>query len=141
MKRKSISGFVLGLLSGLFSVGLGYFTFAPLILVLALSVGNFWANAIIFSAILYSMCGISSIIGACLCFRHARAGGIVLLVSALISLIFPILFTYVCIQNLNIFIIALICIPSILSLIGGIVGIIAKPIENKTINSVKEINE
>ena len=130
-KRKSVAGFVLGLLGGLASSGYG-FLFA-LIGDLGNSTNLDLIDAqgfLIFTILSWALFlgGIMSIIGASLCFKKARAGGVLLLIGSICSgafwgYNFSLLPTQIMITS-----IVFSFLPTILTLIGAIVALAAKAV-------------
>ena len=131
VKRKSVAGFVLGLLGGLASTGYG-FLFA-----LIGDLGNSTnldlideKGLMIFTILSWALFlgGILSIVGASLCFKKARVGGALLLVGSLCSgafwgYNFSILPTQLMLSS-----VVFSFLPTLLTLIGAIVALAAKAV-------------
>ena len=129
MKRRSIAGFVMGLISG---IGMGIMSYY-LIVVFAIA-DSFAAaadQATYYSLLPYAnMVGaILAIVGACLCFKRARAGGIIMLIGALFMLTTPVY--SIITSNEFVPLLGLIILPIVLLVIGAICAMTAKVREPK----------
>ena len=131
IKRKSVAGFVLGLLGGLASTGYGF---------LFTVIGDFGSltdgdlidekSLMIFTILSWALFlgGIMSIIGASLCFKKARAGGALLLVGALCSGAFWGYNIALLPSEAMLTSIVFSLLPTLLTLIGAIVALASKAI-------------
>ena len=130
MKRKSIAGFVLGLISFLIMLPICYYILVTIMLINSLTTGlgtaENTANNVIINIIL-SLEIVGSlliIVGACYCFNKARIGGIHMLIGSVLLAIFPI-YIFIVDNSMKEFVIIM-AIPIIFSLIGGICAVCAK---------------
>ncbi len=148
MKQKSVSGFVLGLISGLILLFISFIMLvaisAILALVAALAERTELMVAFNILNILSGVGAIIMIIGACLCFKKAKIGGILLIISPLLCIGLPcvlILFsTTYTLQTIILYLIwfAIIVMP----LVGGILALVKnrKKIEKKIEQNI-DLNE
>lgn len=83
MKRKSVSGFVTGLLGIIAGLPIGYYAYIVLALVLGLSNHNTLA----YSVYLFLVAGIVAITGICFYFTKAKLGGIFMLIATVLYVI------------------------------------------------------
>lgn len=128
MKRKSISGFVTGLLGIISGLPIGFYAYIVLALILGLSKYSILA----YSVYLFIVAGIVAIVGICFYFTKARIGGILMLIATILYVIpfccgvyaqltsngdISELFLALTIGN----------IPTILMLISAILGLLSKP--------------
>ncbi len=132
MKRRSVTSFVLGLISGLLVLaGAWIFTF-----LFALVVGlNDKVPATLealfnINVYLVYIGAILSIIGASLCFNKARAGGIILLVAFIFLAFYPLVIALILASTgsfgSSILSFGIICIPALFTFVAGLLGIFAK---------------
>lgn len=131
VKRKSVAGFVLGLLGGLSSTGYGF---------LFTIIGDLGESTnldlidekglLIFTVLSWALFlgGVMTIVGASLCFKKARTGGVLLLIGALSSGAFWGYNFAVLPSQLMITSLVFNFLPTILTLIGAIVALAAKAV-------------
>lgn len=128
MKRRSIGGFVTGLVGILLGIPIGFYAY--IVLALLLGLGGF--ESLAYSVYLFFVAGIIAIIAVCFYFTKAKIGGILMLIATLLYII-P--FTCGVYASLSMdesvvgLIFALIIgnIPTLLLLISAILGLCAKP--------------
>lgn len=125
--RKSVAGFVLGLLGGIGALmisGISVLGSAALF-----DVGATDSFAFILSWLMFAG-SILAIVGASLCFKKARMGGIMLLISAITALAYLGYSIYqmsqVALITSTITLLIFLAIPSILILVGAIVALAAR---------------
>ena len=127
MKRRSISGFVTGLVGILIGIPTGFYAY--IILALLLGLGGF--DVLAYSIYLFYIAGIVAIVGICFYFVKARVGGILMLISALLYFVPFACGLYATIslgEDATSMIFALMIgnIPTVLLLISAILGLCAK---------------
>ena len=126
MKRKSVSGFITGLLGIIIGLPIGFYAY----IVLSLIIGLSNAGIIVYSVYLFYIAGVIAILGICFYFKNAKIGGILMLVASILYLT-PFLcgiFTTLINNNLGELIFALIIgnIPTALLFISAILGLKSK---------------
>ena len=122
MKRKSVAGFVTGLIGILAGIPIGYYMFVVFALVFGLGKAGLIYELSVWAL---PLAGIFAIVGVCFMFTKSRIGGnIMLLAFALYVFPFVLLLT---INPANILVFGFGLIPAILFLVSGILGIVAKP--------------
>ena len=127
MKRRSISGFVTGLVGILIGIPTGFYAY--IILALLLGLGGF--DVLAYSIYLFYVAGIVAIVGICFYFVKARIGAILMLLAAILYLVPFICGLYAVIssnESLIELMVALVIgnIPTILLLVSAILGFCAK---------------
>ena len=128
MKKRSIGGFVTGLVGIVLGVPIGFYAYVILALILGL--GGF--ENLAYSVYLFIPAGIIAIIGVCFYFTQARIGGTLMFIATVLYISPFVCGVYAVMQtsgSLGEIILALIIgnIPTILLLISTILGFLAKP--------------
>jgi len=128
MKKRSVGGFVTGLVGIILGVPIGYYAYIVLALILGL--GGF--ENLVYSIYLFVPAGILAIVGVCFYFTRAKLGGALMFVATVLYISPFICGVCAVIQtsgNTAEFILALLIgnIPTILLLISTILGLSAKP--------------
>ena len=83
MKRRSIGGFITGLIGILIGLPIGFYSYITLILILALG----GLNVLAYSVYLFFPALFFAILGVCFYFTKARLGGVFMLISTLLYII------------------------------------------------------
>lgn len=127
MKRRSIPSFVLGLLSGIsvFAFGAVAILIFGLMAGLSDKVGEVFESVHAVSTYLFYAGAVLSILGSAFCFSKSRVGGILMIIASALLIVFPILNTIMIVLTSNvesIFLIVLTYVPSILTIIGAVLA-------------------
>ncbi len=127
MKRKSIPAFVLGLLSGISVLIFGAVAILIFGLVAGLSdkVSEVLENVHAVSTYLIYAGAILSILGSAFCFSKSRVGGVLMIIASALLIFFPIINTILIIltsSTESIFLLILTYIPAVLSIIGAVLA-------------------
>lgn len=129
MKKLNVSSLVLGIISGIIVLCLGWALLVFVTVITGLTRGEFLANLYMSFCLVYMLGGLLSIVAGTMCFKKPFLARILLLVSCFLTLILPI--GIICLNqsfnasNLFIF------IPSVLTLIAGILGLKKSKTTNK----------
>ena len=138
MKRKSVPGFVLGIIGILSSFVVGYILYAVMTIVFAFS-SAFGAENLLLTILFYAhmVAPILAIIGVCFYFNKARVGGILMLVATILNVALPI---YFILNNSDLSIQTFgFLIPAIFMFISAICGIFSKSTQPKLI--AEQVNQ
>lgn len=141
MKRKSVSGFIIGLIGSIISVGMCYIVYVLSALILALN--SLQGNSMILYKILlyaYILSPILAIIAICFYFSKARTGGIIMLIASLLNFGLPVFIAISTVSQEMFLQPLLLFIPAILMLISAMFGIFSKKQSIVTNNSSPEVN-
>ena len=128
--RKSIKGFVLGLLGGLGGLLVGWYAFVIIALFGALVAKSAIALIVITFTIcpwLYVIGAGASIIASIICLRWARFGGVLLLIVAGLMLFLPLGLLLTIGKELNLTLYIFLFLPILFIVLAGISAVKAKP--------------
>lgn len=128
--RKSVKGFILGLLGGLGGLLVSWYTYIILAIFGALASRSVEFLNVITITILpwaYGICAAVSIMASFLCLRWARVGGIVLLVMAAVMLILPICVIIIGGKSTTFVGYLFMFLPILFIMLAGISAVKAKP--------------
>ena len=127
MKRKSIGGFITGLIGIVIGVPIGFYAYIVLALILGL--GGF--ETLAYSIYLFYFAGIVAVTGICFYLTKARIGGILMLIATLLYLtpficgLYAIISAGSSILELT-FALIIGNLPTVLLIISSILGLCAK---------------
>ena len=127
MKRRSVGGFVTGLIGLLIGLPVGFYAYFVLALILSLSNHSFLA----YSVYSFFAAAIFAIIAVCFYFSKARVGGILMLIATILYLVPFACGLYVILINDGIsielmFVLAIGNIPTLLIFISALLGLTAR---------------
>ena len=128
--RKSVKGFILGLVGGLGGLLVGWYAFVIIALFGALVAKSATAIVVITFTVcpwLYIIVAGVSIIASIICLRWARFGGILLLIIAGIMLLLPVGLMLTIGKELNFIAYMFLFLPILFITLAGISAVKAKP--------------
>ena len=83
MKRKSIPGFIVGLIGLFIGIPIGYYAFWIISLIMALS----GMDILVYSTYLIPIAGVLTLIALCFYFNKAKIGGLIMLISSILYIV------------------------------------------------------
>lgn len=131
MKKFNLVSLLLGIISGIIVICLGWALLVLVTVITGLTRGEALANLYMLFCLIFMLGGLLSIIAGILCFKRPFIARILLLVSCLLTLILPI--SIICLNksfnasNLLIF------TPSVLTSIAGLLGLKKSKSDNNKI--------
>jgi len=134
MKRRSISAFVVSLIAGLTIIIFGHISSLLFGLVAGLAEESSDTFTLLHTVSCYLKYAgaVLAIIGGAMCFTKSKAGGVVLFISTIILLIFPILNTILIVMTKSfesMLVVAVTYVPALLVLISAILAVKGRVIQ------------